>query len=97
MIMWKNVWYNLAGRIPQLYDYYRHGLNKSVWRCYYYPHLQPWTKAQEDHLYREFEIAMDINPCVSPVFKLRYPRSPAAQPPSTPANTDEDNTDDQGT
>ena len=98
MILWKNVKYNLIGRIPELYNYYKWGSNKSIWRCFHYPHLQPWTKAQEDHLYWEFEDAAEKLDFRPPIFRLMYPRSHhPTQQPNTPRNSHKDDADDKAT
>ena len=92
-ILWKNVWYNLVGRRHELFLYYRWGMNKSIWRCNYYPHLQPWTKKQEDHLYDEFNLMADDLNSKPPMFRLRYPR----QQPNTAWQGKQDDPNDQRT
>ena len=64
MILWKNVWYNLVGRLPKLFMYYWRREHRddhyhlAPWSYFMYPHISPWTTQQEAKMFRAIEEAM---------------------------------------
>ncbi len=82
----------------------------SNWGRWYYPYKHSWTKKQEDVLnaklaaaVEKFDFEMPLSMKVEFAYHvyhdplIRFPKRRSTDPPSTPTNTDENDTDDQST